>query len=109
MLSCRRRAGLDGIDNGTQPPPPCDENLFSAEPSALAAAETMEKLLLYMLDALRLFEADASLRERLDVQTADGTGKGKAFSDSYLSLRQAQWNEYSHHLTQWELDTTLDC
>ena len=34
---------------------------------------------------------------------------GEEFSSAYLKLKYGQWNEYSRHLTQWELDTTLDC
>jgi glutamine synthetase len=27
----------------------------------------------------------------------------------YLNLKNAEWNQYCRHLTQWERDTTLDC
>eukprot|EP01047_Picozoa_sp_COSAG01_P073946 COSAG01_NODE_12206_length_1780_cov_2.102915_2_plen_133_part_00 len=102
-------AGLDGIEKATEPPPACDENMYSAEPSALAAAATMERLPLYLLDAIRKLDANEVLRARLDVQSADGSAKGKPFSASFLSLKQAQWDSYSRHLSSWELDHTLDC
>ena len=54
---------------------------------------------LYLLDALREFEKDEPLKAAL----------GGEFSEAYLKLKYDQWNEYSRHLTKWELDTTLDC
>lgn len=47
----------------------------------------------------RSFQADEGLSASL----------GEEFSSAYLKLKYGQWNEYSRHLTQWELDTTLDC
>jgi len=29
--------------------------------------------------------------------------------DSYIKLRMDDWNSYCRHLTQWELEHTLDC
>ena len=34
---------------------------------------------------------------------------GTDFAASYLKLRLADWHNYARHLTQWELDNTLDC
>ena len=34
---------------------------------------------------------------------------GDEFSAAYIKLKLDDWNKYSRHLTQWELETTLDC
>jgi glutamine synthetase len=34
---------------------------------------------------------------------------GDAVIDSYIKLRVDDWNSYCRHLTQWELERTLDC
>jgi glutamine synthetase len=56
------------------------------------------KLPLNMLDALRAFDADESLKASL----------GTEFSAAYLKLKHQEWSSYASHFTQWERDTTLD-
>ena len=34
---------------------------------------------------------------------------GQEFSEGYLKLRWAQWNEYQRSMSPWEVETTLDC
>ena len=34
---------------------------------------------------------------------------GNEFVEAYIKLKTQAWNDYSRHLTKWELDTTLDC
>ena len=36
-------------------------------------------------------------------------GFGDAFVDSYVKLKNEEWQRFSRSLTQWELDNTLDC
>jgi len=52
-----------------------------------------------LLDALRAFEADSELEERL----------GKVFAASFSKLKRLEWQEFGQHLTSWELERTLDC
>ena len=92
-------AGLDGLEKQTEPGEPCFENMYAPTPEAMAAAAGMPKLPLYLLDALRELEADETLCAAL----------GDEFSAAFLKLKHAQWNEYSQHLTQWEIDATLNC
>ena len=56
------------------------------------------KLPLNLLDALRAFDKDESLKAAL----------GGEFSQAYLKLKHAEWNSYAAHFTQWERDNTLD-
>jgi glutamine synthetase len=34
---------------------------------------------------------------------------GEEFTTSYVEVQMEQWRSYSRHLSQWELDNTLDC
>jgi glutamine synthetase len=86
-------AGLDGIDQERDPGRRLDINMYTESEKA----EGARKLPLNLLDALRALEASEVL----------GAALG-AFVPSYLKLKYAQWNEYARHLSQWELDTTLD-
>ena len=57
-----------------------------------------KRLPLNLLDALRALEASSVLNA--------------AFGDfvpAYLKLKFQQWSDYAGHLSQWEIDTTLDC
>jgi glutamine synthetase len=51
-----------------------------------------------LLDALRAFDKDESLK----------TALGSDFSNVYLKMKLQEWNGYASHFTQWERDTTLD-
>jgi len=88
-------AGLDGIDNKTSPGKRLDIDMY-AEGHKIKGAR---KLPLYLIDAIRLFARDKVLR----------TALGAEFSNAYIKLKTADWDQYSRHLTQWERDTTLDC
>jgi len=51
-----------------------------------------------MLDALRLYDKDTSLKAAM----------GEEFSAAYLKLKHAEWNEFCTHFTTWEKENTLD-
>jgi len=88
-------AGLDGIDNKTSPGKRLDIDMY-AEGHKVKGAK---KLPLYLIDAIRLFAKDKVLCSAL----------GDEFSQAYIKLKTADWNQYSQQVTQWERDTTLDC
>ena len=87
--------GLDGIRNKRNPGKRLDIDMY-AEGHLVKEAK---RLPLNLLDALRALEASTVLRQ----------GLGEAVVASYGKLRQAEWNEYSRHLTDWERQATLDC
>ena len=62
-------------------------------------APEAKRLPLNMLDAVRAFEQNTFLRSQL----------GEEFSRAYLKLKNAEWNQYAAHLTEWERSNTLDC
>lgn len=88
-------AGLDGIKNKRDPGKRIDLDMY-AEGHRVKGAR---KLPLNLLDAIRLLEKDAVLRD----------GLGASFVDSYVKLKMDEWNRYSRFLTQWERENTLDC
>jgi glutamine synthetase len=89
-------AGLDGIARGVDPGKPLDIDMYTEGHKAPAGTK---KLPLNLLDALRLTEKSALLRREL----------GDEFVDSYVKLKNREWNDYSRHLTEWERAATLDC
>ena len=85
-------AGLDGIRGKRDPGPRLDTNFYTA-------GGDVRRLPLNLLDAIRAFEASATLREAF----------GAEFVTGYAKLKHQEWDAYARHLTQWERDATLDC
>jgi len=50
-------------------------------------------------DALRVLEADADLRLIL----------GAGFIESFLKMKTEELQDFSRHVSPWELERTLDC
>jgi glutamine synthetase type III len=88
-------SGLDGIAAGRDPGPRHDINMYT-HGHTLAG---LRRLPGNLLDALRAFDGDATLRARL----------GAAFCDSYSKLKHDEWHRFTRHLSAWERETTLDC
>jgi len=87
-------AGLDGLAEARDPGPRLDINMYT---DGHTAGE-VKTLPLNLLDALRALQASPVL--------AGALGE---LVPAYLKLKQAEWNDFSRHLTQWERDCTLDC
>jgi len=88
-------AGLDGIRSKRDPGKRLDINMYTDGHSV----KGVKKLPLNLLDALRAFGASGLFQESF----------GQEFVGAYVNLKTQAWNEYSRHLTKWELETTLDC
>jgi glutamine synthetase len=88
-------AGLDGIAGKKDPGKRLDINMYTDGHSVKGA----RKLPLNLLDALRALGASGLFQEAF----------GTEFVEAYVKLKTQAWNDYSRHLTKWELDTTLDC
>jgi glutamine synthetase type III len=95
MMAAIMAAGFDGVAQNRDPGKRLDIDMY-AEGHTVKNAK---KLPLNLLDALRNFEANKALREAI----------GMEVTTAYLKLKNAEWNQYCRHLTQWERDTTLDC
>ena len=88
-------AVLDGIDNKRDPGDPLDINMYEEGHTVKNAT----KLPLNMLDALRQLDGNKAIR----------AGLGDELVDSYIKLKQSEWNSYASSLTDWERANTLDC
>jgi len=88
-------AGLDGIAGNRDPGKRLDIDMY-ADGHKLKGAK---KLPLNMLDAIRLTDKSKVLRTQL----------GDELIDAYVKLKHREWNSFSHHLSQWEREHTLDC
>jgi glutamine synthetase len=86
-------AGLSGVAAGAHPGTRYDDDFREVPPPP--GVRTLPGNL---LDALRALEADAPLRAAL----------GDSFIASYVKLKMASWREYAAHLSQWEVNNTLD-
>ena len=87
-------AGLSGINKSADPGKRQDIDMYQDG----HLVKDAPKLPLNLLDALRNFDKDEELKEAL----------GLEFSASYVKMKMKEWNSYVSHLTQWELDHTLD-
>jgi len=87
-------AGLWGIENKTDPGKRFDIDMY-AEGHTVKNAP---KLPLNLLDALRAFENNKTMRLIL----------GAEFADSYVKLKMEEWNSYMQHFSEWERQNALD-
>ena len=88
-------AGIDGVERQLDPGKRLDIDMYTEGHKARGA----KKLPLNMLDAIREFQKNKYLNNAM----------GTEFSQAYVKLRNREWNQFSHHLSQWERDQTLDC
>jgi glutamine synthetase len=88
-------SGLDGIERKLNPGPRSDWNGHLPAPNGIV----LRTLPTTLLDALRKLSDSQFLRQAL----------GEEFTKSYVEVQMEQWRSYSRHLSQWELDNTLDC
>jgi glutamine synthetase len=87
--------GLDGVMHKRDPGKRLDINMYTEGHKA----GKVKKLPLNLLDSIRAFEASKVIRQ----------GFGDQFVDSYVKLKNKEWDSYSRNLSQWERETTLDC
>jgi glutamine synthetase len=87
-------AGLDGVRSKADPGKRWDIDMY-AEGHKVRGAP---KLPLNMLDALREYEKNESLKAAL----------GLEFSAAYLKMKRQEWDSFVSHFSTWERDNTLD-
>ena len=88
-------AGLDGMARKSDPGPRRDNNSYT-DP---LPADQVKALPENLLDALRCLKSNEVLVKSL----------GESFLTAYLKLKHQEWNQYSACVTNWELESTLDC
>ena len=87
-------AGLSGISSKSNPGKRWDIDMYKDGHKVTGAP----RLPLNLLDAIRFFEKDKTLRSAM----------GKEFSDAYIKLKMQEWNSYVSHFSSWEKENTLD-
>ena len=87
-------AGLDGVRNKADPGKRHDIDMYQMGHTVTDAP----KLPLNLLDALRDFDRDATLKSAM----------GDEFSSAYLKLKHKEWDSYASHFSAWENENTLD-
>ncbi|MGI9215488.1 MAG: type III glutamate--ammonia ligase [Hydrogenophaga sp.] len=94
-LAATLAAGMDGIDRGLSPEPPCDEDLYQRQASGQAMPPRLPRDL---HDALAALRSDAILCD--DV--------GAAFCEQFWLLKRAEWDAYAQQVSDWELRRYAD-
>ncbi|WP_395543793.1 type III glutamate--ammonia ligase [Neotabrizicola sp. sgz301269] len=87
-------AGLDGVRTKADPGRRYDIDMYTQGHTVKGAP----KLPLNMLDALREYDKDKTLKAMM----------GEEFSSAYLKLKHREWNSFVSHFSRWEHETTLD-
>ncbi|BBN06074.1 glutamine synthetase [Marchantia polymorpha subsp. ruderalis] len=88
-------SGLDGIENQLDPGPRRDWDGFEPHPDK----ESLDRLPTNFLDALRELSSSNFAKQSF----------GEEFVKSYVKVQMQQWKSYAAHISQWELENTLDC
>ena len=87
-------AGLDGIRTKADPGKRLDIDMYQDGHKVKNAP----KLPLNLLDALRAYDKDSTLKSMM----------GDDFSRAYLEVKNREWDAYCSHLSTWEHENTLD-
>ncbi len=87
-------AGLDGVRTKADPGKRHDIDMYQMGHTVKDAP----KLPLNLLDALRAYDKDATLKAMM----------GEEFSTAFLKLKHKEWDSYASHFSRWETDNTLD-
>jgi glutamine synthetase len=90
------RAGLDGIQQGLEPPPISNEDLYDLD-SYSREARGVEMLPGSLGEALEELKGDELVLETL----------GQHISNRFVEAKSLEWQEYSTHVGGWELDRYL--
>ena len=87
-------AGLDGVRSKADPGRRWDIDMYQDGHKVKGAP----KLPLNLLDALRAYDRDTTLKAMM----------GDDFSAAFLKLKNKEWDSYVSHFSRWERDNTLD-
>ena len=87
-------AGLDGLETNADPGPRYDIDMYTQGHTVTGAP----RLPLNLLDALREFDGNATLKSAL----------GDNFSAAYVKLKLREWHSSCSHFSDWERTHTLD-
>ncbi len=86
-------AGVNGIQNKIDPGKRLDVNMYTDK-----SVRDVARLPQNLLDSLRA----------LDTNEVLGDWFGPEFLESYIKLKQEEWDTYTQHFTEWERTNALD-
>ncbi len=95
-LAVMLRAGLDGIEQQTDPGPPVNKNIVT-----MSQRERRH---------LRIDELPATLSEALDFLEKDDLVRdalGERIFEHFVAAKRAEWDDYSRQVSAWERDRYL--
>ncbi len=88
-------AGLDGATNKRDPGKRVDLNMYTEQHKL----KKLRKLPANLLDAIRLLDNSKVARSAF----------GDEFIDSYVKLKNEEWQRFMREISPWERNHTLDC
>ncbi|ADG81579.1 glutamine synthetase, type I [Thermincola ferriacetica] len=91
------KAGLDGIKNKIQPPPPTDKNIYHMTPEELAA-ENIESLPMNLYEAIKELQKDEVVKSAL----------GDHIYNRFVEAKLIEWDRYRVQVHPWELEEYLE-
>lgn len=86
-------AGLDGIENKLDPPPPSEEDLYHVD----GARAGLDLLPGDLGDAIEALKQDEVIQAAL----------GQHVYERFVEAKMLEWSEYCRYVTRWELDRYL--
>lgn len=89
-------AGLDGIANKIQPPPPIDTNVFYMTHEQMKEG-SIDSLPADLKEAIEEMKNSKLLKEVL----------GNHIFEKYIEAKNEEWEDYRRQITPWELQNYL--
>lgn len=89
-------AGLDGIENGLEPPASVDKNIFEMSQREIRRTG-IKSLPINLYDALIKAEKDPFIKETL----------GDHLFGKYIGAKKQEWDDYNRRVTNWEIEKYL--
>jgi glutamine synthetase len=89
-------AGLEGIENGYEPPAPIEENVYEMSEEERKKRD-IGTLPASLLEAIQIAENSEIVRKAL----------GDHVFDAFIQNKKIEWNEYRCQVTEYELDKYL--
>jgi glutamine synthetase len=89
-------AGLDGIENQTDPGVRNDDNLYKV-PEAELRGRGIDFLPTTLSEAADHLERDEVIKNAL----------GAEYADYYIQIKREEWGDYHRSVSQWETDNYL--
>ena len=93
-FACMLTAGLEGIKNGYELPPPVEENIFEMSERG-RKRHKIDSLPDTLENSIKVFEKSSLMRETL----------GEHIFNSLIANKRQEWDRYRIHVTKYELDT----